>query len=94
MANEPVENNCATPAPEASKTKRKAGKKAKAAKAKKQAKPKWDRSNKKAEVLAMLKRSKGAMLAEIMAAMKWQALTVRGFVSNLGSQGVRRSGPR
>jgi len=81
----------ATPAPEAEKNKRKAGKKAKpskkAAKAKKQAKPKAGRSNKKAEVIAMLKRPKGATLKEIMATMKWQAHTVRGFISILGSKG-------
>jgi hypothetical protein len=46
-----------------------------------------DRSNKKAEVLAMLKRAKGATLAEIMDATGWQAHTVRGFVSILGSKG-------
>jgi len=34
---------------------------------------KADRSNKKAEVIAMMKRPKGATLAEIMAATKWQA---------------------
>ena len=52
---------------------RKAGKKAKPAKkggrAKKaSAKPKADGTNKKAEVIAMMKRSKGATLAEIMKA--------------------------
>ena len=50
-------------------------------------KPKADRANKKAEVIAMMKRAKGATLAEIMAATKWQAHTVRGFVSILGSKG-------
>ena len=75
-----------------SKPKRATVKKAKPAKkaapAKKPAnQPKADRANKKAEVIAMLKRSKGATLAEIMAAMKWQAHTVRGFVSILGSKG-------
>ena len=34
-----------------------------------------------------MKRAKGATLAEIMAATKWQAHTVRGFVSILGSKG-------
>jgi hypothetical protein len=43
-------------------------------------KPKTDRANKKAEVIAMMKRAKGATLAEIMAATKWQAHTVRGFI--------------
>jgi hypothetical protein len=46
---------------------------------------KADRSNKKAEVIALMKRVKGATLAEIMAVTKWQAHTVRGFVSILGS---------
>jgi hypothetical protein len=46
-----------------------------------------ERSNKKAEVIALMKRAKGATLAEIMAATKWQAHTVRGFVSILGSKG-------
>jgi len=42
--------------------------------------------NKKAEVIVMLKRPKGATLAEIMEATHWQQHTVRGFVSLLGSQ--------
>ena len=50
-------------------------------------KPKSDRTNKKAEVIALMKCAKGATLAEIMAATKWQAHTVRGFVSILGSKG-------
>jgi hypothetical protein len=78
-------------AAEAPKPKRAPAKKATVAKksrAKKPAsKPKADRSNKKAEVIALMKRTKGATLAEIMAATKWQAHTVRGFVSILGSKG-------
>jgi uncharacterized surface protein with fasciclin (FAS1) repeats len=79
-------------APEVPQPKTKRTKKAKPAKkagpAKNQAKkPKADRANKKAEVIAMMKRAKGATLAEIMAATKWQAHTVRGFVSILGSKG-------
>lgn len=35
----------------------------------------------------MMKRAKGATLAEIMATTGWQAHTVRGFVSILGSKG-------
>ena len=35
----------------------------------------------------MMKRTKGATLAEIMVVTKWQAHTVRGFVSILGSKG-------
>ena len=46
-----------------------------------------DRTNKKAEVIAMMKRAKGATLPEIMEATGWQAHTVRGFVSILGSKG-------
>ena len=45
------------------------------------------RANKKAEVIAMMKRSKGVTLAEIMEATGWQAHTVRGFVSILSSKG-------
>jgi hypothetical protein len=50
-------------------------------------KPKSDGTNKKAEVIAMMKRAKGETLAEIMGATNWQAHTVRGFVSILGSKG-------
>ncbi len=50
-------------------------------------KPKTDRANKKAEVIALMKRAKGATLAEIMAVTKRQAHTVRGFISILGSKG-------
>jgi Protein of unknown function (DUF3489) len=46
-----------------------------------------ERSNKKAEVIAMMKRAKGVTLAEIMQATGWQKHTVRGFVSILGSKG-------
>ncbi len=79
-------------APEVPQPKPKRAKKAKPAKragrAKKPAsKPKADRANKKAEVIALMKRAKGATLAEIMAATEWQAHTVRGFVSILGSKG-------
>lgn len=44
------------------------------------------RANKKAEVIAMMKRAKGATLDEIMAATGWQRHTVRGFVSLLVSK--------
>jgi hypothetical protein len=74
-----------TSAPQA-KSKRTAGKKAKPAK-KPTSKPKADRANKKAEVIALMKRAKGATLAEIAAATGWQKHTVRGFVSILGSKG-------
>ena len=60
----------------------------KAARAKKPAgKPKADRTNKKAQVIAMMKRAKGATLAEMMKTTGWQPHTVRGFVSILGSKG-------
>jgi len=82
------------PQPEGAKPKRarKPAKKAKAAKksapAKKAArKAKTDRTNKKAEVIAMMQRAKGATLDEIMKATEWQRHTVRGFVSILGSKG-------
>ena len=51
---------------------------------------KTDRINKKAEVIALMKRAKGATLAEIMVVTKWQAHTVRGFVSLLGSKGGQK----
>ncbi len=45
------------------------------------------RTNKKAEVIAMMRRAKGVTLAEIVEATGWQKHTVRGFVSILGSKG-------
>ena len=86
------EKNTSAPEVPLQKTKRTPAKKARPAKkaspAKKQAtKPKSDRANKKADVIALMKCAKGATLAEIMAATKWQAHTVRGFVSILGSKG-------
>jgi len=67
----------------------KAAKKAKPVKnaAKKAAGKATERSNKKAEVIAMMKRAKGVTLADIMKVTGWQAHTVRGFVSILGSKG-------
>jgi hypothetical protein len=91
MSTKPIEAQ-ETPATEASPAKRKPSvKKAKPAKTSRRAKkpankPKADRANKKAEVIALMKRAKGATLAEIMAATGWQAHTVRGFVSILGSK--------
>jgi len=46
-----------------------------------------ERRNKKAEVIAMMKRAKGVTLVQIMEVTGWQAHTVRGFVSLLGSKG-------
>jgi len=67
------------------KTARKASQKKNAPQAKGKGKATRERSNKKAEVIAMMKRARGATLAEIIAATGWQAHTVRGFVSILGS---------
>ena len=55
--------------------------------AKKTPKATAERSNKKAEVIAMMKRAKGVTLAEIIESTGWQKHTVRGFVSILGSKG-------
>ena len=46
-----------------------------------------ERSNKKAEVIGLMKRAKGVTLAEITEATGWQKHTVRGFVSIVGSKG-------
>jgi hypothetical protein len=54
-------------------------------------KPSTGRANKKAEVIALMKRAKGATLAESMAVMERQAHAVRGFVSILSSRAGRRS---
>jgi hypothetical protein len=94
MSNDTIEN--ATPAPDAEspKAKRKLSTKTKqarkrAGKKKLTRKAKADCTNKKAEVIAMMKRAKGATLAEIMKETGWQAHTVRGFVSILGKNGEK-----
>jgi hypothetical protein len=92
MSENAIDSVKGAPEPAAAKPKGKPGKKLKPAKkagrAKKAtAKPKTDRANKKADVIAMMKRAKGATLAEIMKATGWQPHTVRGFVSILGSKG-------
>src|SRR5579864_2822812 len=92
MSENAIDSVKAKPEPAAAKPKRKPGKKAKppknAARAKKPAaRPKADRTNKKAEVIAMMKRAKGATLPEIMKATGWQPHTVRGFVSLLSRKG-------
>lgn len=43
--------------------------------------------SKKAEVIAMMKRARGATLEEIIETTGWQRHTVRGFVSILGRKG-------
>jgi hypothetical protein len=87
-----LEKNASAPEVPQPKAKRATAKKAKPAKkagraTKTASKAKAHRANKKAEVIALIKRAKGATLAEIMAATEWQAHTVRGFVSVLGSKG-------
>ena len=67
--------------------KAKASKKANRAAKKSGDKPAAERSNKKAEVIAMMKRAKGATLAEIAELTGWQRHTIRGFVSILGKKG-------
>ena len=86
------EKNASAPEVLQSKTKRTPAKKARPAKkagraGKPASKPKTDRANKRAEVITLMKRAKGATLAEIIAVTKWQPHTVRGFVSILGSKG-------
>jgi hypothetical protein len=67
----------------------------KAGKAKKAtSKPKADRTNKKAEVIAMMKRAKGATLPEIMKSTGWQPHTVRGFRQHPGQQREARRSSR
>jgi hypothetical protein len=75
-------------AAKATKSAKKAKPAKKAAAAKKAArKPKEDRTNKKAEVIAMMQRAKGATLDEIMKATDWQRHTVRGFVPSVQQSG-------
>ncbi len=70
---------------------KKSAKPARAAKAPRAKKGAADaRSNKKAEVIAMMKRAKGVTLAEIVEATGWRKHTVRGFVSILGSKGGQK----
>ena len=89
MSKNAIDSAKVTPEPAAAKPKRKPGKNAKPPKNAKKptGKPKADRANRKAEVIAMMKRAKGATLLEIMKATGWQPHTVRGFVSILGIKG-------
>ena len=104
MSNVTIETDpSATPPSEPLGKPRKMGKTTKQAKARKRATkksaakaakesgdtPVAGRSNKKAEVIAMMKRAKGATLAEIVSATGWQKHTVRGFVSLLGKGGEK-----
>ena len=49
-----------------------------------------ERTNKRAEVIALMKRAKGVTLAEIVEATGWMRHTVRGFVSILGRKGGQK----
>ena len=94
MSNDTIEDVTSASETESPKAKRKPAKKAKATKKsaaanKTASKPKAERANKKAEVIALMKRTKGATLAEIMKETGWQAHTVRGFVSILGKNGEK-----
>jgi hypothetical protein len=71
-------------APAKGKATKSAAKPTKRARAQKSAKA--ERTNKKAEVIAMMKRARGVTLVEIVETTGWQKHTVRGFVSILGSK--------
>ena len=79
------EENSSAPEVPQPRTKRTPAKKTKPAKkasrAKKTVGTKADRSNKKAEMIAQMKRTKSATFAEIMKATGWQPHTVRGVFS-------------
>ena len=81
------EKNASAPGVLQPKARRATAKKAKAAKkagraGKPASKPKTDRANKKAEAIALMKRSKGVTLAKIIAAVNWHAHALRGFLSD------------
>jgi hypothetical protein len=89
MSSDTIEN--ATPAPDGGepKPKCKSIKKGlkKAAKANKTSKPKEERANKNAELIALMKRAKGATLAEIIKSDELGAAHRPGFVSILRKKG-------
>ena len=88
MISDTIESSAAAaPKADQPKAKRKPGRKAKDAKKQAAKKSMAERANKKADVIALMKRGKGATLAEIMKAAGSQPHTVRGFVSILGSKG-------
>jgi hypothetical protein len=74
-------------APETARLKKSAAQPVKRARAEHFTRRAAERSNKKAEVIELMKRPKGATLGEIVEATSWQKHTVRGFVSILGSKG-------
>jgi len=80
-----VAPQAATVAPVAAKSKKSAPKGKKRDTARKGASESG--TNKKAEVIALMQRSKGVTLDEIMSVTGWQRHTIRGFVSILGSKG-------
>ena len=51
------------------------------------------RTNKKAEVIALMRRAKGATLPEIMEATGWQKHTIRGFPLGWKTIAIRRCWP-
>lgn len=80
---QPAAKKTAKPAKATSKPAKPANK-AKAAKESKAA-----GTSKKDQVLAMISRTNGATLDEIMTAMGWQRHTVRGFIAILGKKGTK-----
>jgi hypothetical protein len=99
MSENAIDSSKATPASAAAEPKRKPAEKAKPAKkagrAKKvAAKPKGDRTNKKAQVIAMMKRAKGATLPEIVKATGWQPHTAASWVAREGRRSSRPRTPR
>ena len=98
MSENAIDSSKATPASAARRAEAQAAKKAKPAKkagrAKKvAAKPKRDRTNKRAEVIAMMKRAKGATLPEIMK-RRAGSRTLCVSASSAVREGRRSSRPR